>query len=90
MIYRTRVELGSTGYVAYCGRSLESALEAFHASQPWEGEQAVCEQKGGETWEPLLVWHGGKPRRVCERCGGTGDGTSSLSVCGGCQGKGVK
>lgn len=88
--YRTRVELGSTGYVAYCGLDAYAALDALHASKPWKGEHSVCERRKGHDgpWVPLIKWEGGKPC-VCVRCGGTGDGTSTMTVCLGCKGRGV-
>lgn len=88
--YRTRVELGSTGYVAYCGVDPWMALDALHSAFPIRGEHAVCEKRNGnEQWEALVTWHGGKPL-VCSWCGGTGDGSASLRVCLGCRGKGVR
>ena len=88
--YRTRVELGSTGYVAYHGHNAQLAFEALLAAQPRHGEHAVCERRnGGPDWEQVVRWDGGRPM-VCPRCGGTGDSPKSLNACVGCKGTGLR
>jgi len=91
MIYRTRVECRSTGdqWVSYCGREMESALDALHSYRPWRGEVATCESRTLKgRWVPLVIVHGGKPQ-TCAKCGGTGDRPGG-GQCVGCQGRGVK